>query len=409
MSDIIIKDPKLISAMQELGRGLKSPSDLAKLSRELLKITVEASLNAEMDNHIGYSRHSPDGYNSGNSRNGYNRKTLKGDHGEIEIATPRDRNGDFEPVFVAKNQTRLTKFDDQILLLYAKGMTTRDIVETFAEMYGADISPSLVSQVTESVLEKVLEWQTRPLDSIYPILYLDCIVVKVRQDKRVTNKAVYLALGVNIHGRKELLGLWMSENEGAKFWLSVLTELKNRGVKDVFIACVDGLTGFPEAIATVFPKTQVQLCLVHMMRNSLAFVSWKDRKAVAAGLKAIYQSITVAEAERELDSFAQQWDKQYPNISKSWRRHWVNLIAFFDYPDEIRKVIYTTNAIESLNSVIRQATERRKLFPNDQAAMKVIYLAIEQAAKRWSMPIRDWKPALNQFMILYQDRLAAIL
>lgn len=409
MSDMIIKDPKLISAMQELGRGLNSPSDLAKLSRELLKITVEAALNAEMDTHIGYSRHSPDGYNSGNSRNGYNRKTLKGEHGEIEIATPRDRNGDFEPVFVAKNQTRLTKFDDQILLLYAKGMTTRDIVETFAEMYGADISPSLVSQVTESVLEKALEWQTRPLDSVYPILYLDCIVVKVRQDKRVTNKAVYLALGVNIFGRKELLGLWISENEGAKFWLSVLTELKNRGVKDVFIACVDGLTGFPDAIATAFPKTQVQLCLVHMMRNSLAFVSWKDRKAVAAGLKAIYQSITVAEAERELDSFAQQWDKQYPNISKSWRRHWVNLIAFFDYPDEIRKVIYTTNAIESLNSVIRQATERRKLFPNDQAAMKVIYLAIEQAAKRWSMPIRDWKPALNQFMILYQDRLAAVL
>lgn len=409
MSDMIIKDPKLISAMQELGRGLNSPSDLAKLSRELLKITVEAALNAEMDTHIGYSRHSPDGYNSGNSRNGYNRKTLKGEHGEIEIATPRDRNGDFEPVFVAKNQTRLTKFDDQILLLYAKGMTTRDIVETFAEMYGADISPSLVSQVTESVLEKALEWQTRPLDSVYPILYLDCIVVKVRQDKRVTNKAVYLALGVNIFGRKELLGLWISENEGAKFWLSVLTELKNRGVKDVFIACVDGLTGFPDAIATVFPKTQVQLCLVHMMRNSLAFVSWKDRKAVAAGLKAIYQSITVAEAERELDSFAQQWDKQYPNISKSWRRHWVNLIAFFDYPDEIRKIIYTTNAIESLNSVIRQATERRKLFPNDQAAMKVIYLAIEQAAKRWSMPIRDWKPALNQFMILYQDRLAAVL
>jgi putative transposase len=409
MSDMIIKDPKLISAMQELGRGLNSPSDLAKLSRELLKITVEAALNAEMDTHIGYSRHSPDGYNSGNSRNGYNRKTLKGEHGEIEIATPRDRNGDFEPVFVAKNQTRLTKFDDQILLLYAKGMTTRDIVETFAEMYGADISPSLVSQVTESVLEKALEWQTRPLDSVYPILYLDCIVVKVRQDKRVTNKAVYLALGVNIFGRKELLGLWISENEGAKFWLSVLTELKNRGVKDVFIACVDGLTGFPDAIATVFPKTQVQLCLVHMMRNSLAFVSWKDRKAVAAGLKSIYQSITVAEAERELDSFAQQWDKQYPNISKSWRRHWVNLIAFFDYPDEIRKIIYTTNAIESLNSVIRQATERRKLFPNDQAAMKVIYLAIEQAAKRWSMPIRDWKPALNQFMILYQDRLAAVL
>jgi transposase-like protein len=404
----LINDPKLISAMQELGRGLKSPSDLAKLSRELLKITVEASLNAEMDHHIGYEKHSPDGYNTGNSRNGYNRKTLKGDHGAIEIETPRDRNGSFEPVFVAKNQTRLTKFDDQILLLYAKGMTTRDIVETFSELYGADISPGLVSQVTDAVLDKVVEWQTRPLDSVYPILYLDCIVVKIRQDKRVINKAVYVALGVNIHGHKELLGLWMSENEGAKFWLSVLTELKNRGVKDVFVACVDGLSGFPEAIATVFPKTQVQLCIVHMMRNSLAFVSWKDRKAVAAGLKVIYQSITVTEAEQELEAFALQWDKQYPSISASWRRHWLNLIAFFDYPDEIRKVIYTTNAIESLNSVIRKATERRKLFPTDQSAMKVVYLAIEQAAKKWSMPIRDWKPALNQFMILYEDRFPEI-
>jgi len=404
----LIKDPKLISAMQELGRGLKSPSDLAKLSRELLKITVEASLNAEMDEHIGYLKHSTDGYNTGNSRNGYNRKMLKGEHGEIQIETPRDRNGSFDPIFITKNQTRLTKFDDQILLLYAKGMTTRDIVETFAELYGADISPTLVSQVTNAVLEKVVEWQTRPLDPVYPILYLDCIVVKIRQDKRVINKAVYVALGVNIHGHKELLGLWMSENEGAKFWLSVLTELKNRGVKDVFVACVDGLTGFPEAIATVFQKTQVQLCIVHMMRNSLAFVSWKDRKAVAAGLKAVYQSITVAEAEQELECFAQQWDKQYPSISASWRRHWVNLIAFFDYPDEIRKVIYTTNAIESLNSVIRKATERRKLFPSDQSAMKVVYLAIEQAAKRWSMPIHSWKPALNQFMILYEDRFPKI-
>jgi putative transposase len=404
----LIKDPNLISAMQELGRGLKSPSDLAKLSRELLKITVEASLNAEMDSHIGYEKHSPDGYNTGNSRNGYNRKTLKGEHGSIAIETPRDRNGSFEPVFVAKNQTRLTKFDDRILRLVAKGMTTRDIVETFAELYGADISATLVSQVTDAVLEKVVEWQTRPLDTVYPILYLDCIVVKIRQDKRVINKAVYVALGVNVHGHKELLGLWMSENEGAKFWLSVLTELKNRGVKDVFVACVDGLTGFPEAIATVFPKTQVQLCIVHMMRHSLAFVSWKDRKAVAAGLKVIYQSITVTEAEQELEAFALQWDKQYPSISASWRRHWVNLIAFFDYPDEIRKVIYTTNAIESLNSVIRKATERRKLFPTDQSAMKVVYLAIEQAAKKWSMPIRDWKPALNQFMMLYEDRFPEI-
>lgn len=408
MSDLI-KDPKIISALQSLAGGLKSPSDLAMLNKELLKITIEASLNAEMNAHLGYSKHSPEGYHTGNSRNGYNRKTLKGDHGAIEIATPRDRNGEFEPLFIAKNQTRLTKFDDQILLLYAKGMPTRDIVETFAEMYGADISPTLVSQVTDSVLAKVIEWQSRPLDKVYPILYLDCIVVKIRQDKRVINKAVYVALGVNIQGQKELLGLWISENEGAKFWLSVLTELKNRGVKDVFIACVDGLTGFPEAICTVFPKTQVQLCIVHMIRNSLKFVSWKDRKAVVAGLKNIYQSITITEAEQALESFAQLWDKQYPSISASWRNHWINLTVFFDYPDEIRKAIYTTNAIESLNSVIRKAVERRKLFPSNDSAMKVVYLAINQAAKKWTMPIHNWKPALNQFMILYGDRLSDVL
>ncbi len=275
-----------------MARGVKSERDLAALTQDLLKITVEASLNAEMDAHLGYAKPSPEGYGSGNSRNGYGTKKLKSGHGVIEIDTPRDRNGSFEPPLVTKHQTRLSHFDDKILTLYAKGMSTRDIVETFRELYGADISPTLVSNVTEAVLGKVIEWQSRPLDALYPILYLDCIVVKIRQDKRVINKAVYLALGVTLEGRKELLGLWLSENEGAKFWLSVLTELKNRGVKDVLIACVDGLTGFPEAIAAAFPSTQVQLCIVHRVRNSLRFVSWKDRKTVAAGLRKIYQSVT---------------------------------------------------------------------------------------------------------------------
>jgi putative transposase len=404
MSDII-KDPTMIAALQDLARGVKSERDLAALTQDLLKITVEASLNAEMDTHLGYARYAPEGYGSGNSRNGYGTKKLKSGHGIIEIDTPRDRNGSFEPQLVTKNQTRLSHFDDKILTLYAKGMSTRDIVETFRELYGADISPTLVSNVTEAVLSKVIEWQSRPLDALYPILYLDCIVVKIRQDKRVINKAVYLALGVSLEGKKELLGLWLSENEGAKFWLSVLTELKNRGVKDVFIACVDGLTGFPEAIAAAFPRTQVQLCIVHMVRNSLRFVSWKDRKSVAAGLRKIYQSVTVTEAEQELEAFAAQWDGQYPSISRSWRNHWANLIAIFDYPDEIRKIIYTTNAIESINSVIRKAIDQRKLFPNDDSAMKVIYLAIENASKKWSMPLRDWKPAINQFMIMFPDRM----
>jgi putative transposase len=402
MSDMI-KDPTIISALQDLARGVKSERDLATLTQDLLKITVEASLNAEMDEHLGYTKHSPEGYGSGNSRNGYGTKKLKSGHGVIEIETPRDRNGSFEPQFVAKNQTRLSHFDDKLLALYARGMSTRDIVETFRELYGADISPTLVSKVTEAVLDKVIEWQSRPLDALYPILYLDCIVVKIRQDKRVINKAVYLALGVTLEGKKELLGLWLSENEGAKFWLSVLTELKNRGVKDVFIACVDGLNGFPEAIAAAFPKTQVQLCIVHMVRNSLRFVSWKDRKEVAAGLKSIYQSVTLAEAEQALEAFAEQWDRQ------SWRNHWPNLIAFFDYPNEIRKIIYTTNAIESINSVIRKATDQRKIFPHDDAAMKVIYLAIENAAKKWSMPLRDWKPAINQFMIMFPDRMPSLI
>lgn len=404
MSDII-KNPTIIAALQDLARGVKSERDLAALTQDLLKITVEASLNAEMDDHLGYAKHSPEGYGSGNNRNGYGTKKLKSGHGVIEIETPRDRNGTFEPQFVAKNQTRLSHFDDKILTLYAKGMSTRDIVETFRELYGADISPTLVSNVTEAVLGRVLEWQSRPLEALYPILYLDCIVVKIRQDKRVINKAVYLVLGVTLEGKKELLGLWLSENEGAKFWLSVLTELKNRGVKDVFVACVDGLTGFPEAIAAAFPKTQVQLCIVHMVRNSLRFVSWKDRKIVAAGLKKIYQSVTVAEAELELEAFAAQWDGQYPSISRSWRSNWANLIAFFDYPDEIRKIIYTTNAIESINSVIRKALDQRKLFPNDDAAMKVIYLAIANASKKWSMPLRDWKPAINRFMIMFPNRM----
>jgi putative transposase len=296
--------------------------------------------------------------------------------------------------------------DDQILSLYAKGMSTRDIVAAFHEMYGAEISAGLVSQVTNAVMEQVIEWQSRPLDAVYPIVYLDCIVLKIRQDKRVINKAIYLALGINVEGHKELLGLWVSENEGAKFWLSVLTDLQNRGVKHLFIACVDGLKGFPEAINAAFPDAKVQLCIVHMVRNSLKFVPWKDYKEVTSDLKRIYQSVSEEEAALELDRFAEKWDEKYPQISKSWRTHWPNLITLFDYPQDIRKVIYTTNAIESLNSVIRKSVKTRKVFPNDNAAMKVIYLSIEAASKKWTMPIRDWKAALNRFMIEFEEQLA---
>jgi len=405
-----IEIPEDIAALaRKVGRQFRSEQDLADFSRLLKKITVEAALGGEVDDHLGYFKHEARGRGTGNSRNGYSRKTLKGDHGEVEIDTPRDRNGSFEPQIIRKGQTRLTQFDDQILSLYARGMSTRDIVATFKEMYGADVSPTLISNVTNAVLEQILEWQSRPLDDIYPIVYLDCIVLKIRQDKRVINKAVYLALGINLEGHKELLGLWMAETEGAKFWLSVLTELQNRGLKDIFIAAVDGLTGFPEAINTVYPLTKIQLCIVHMVRNSLKFVSWKDRKAVAADLKKIYSSLTVEEAEQELTAFAEMWDTKFPTISQSWRRHWPNLITLFDYPDDIRKVIYTTNAIESVNSVIRKAVKNRKVFPHDQAAMKVVYLAIDAAAKKWTMPIRNWKGALNRFMIEFPERMPETL
>jgi putative transposase len=398
---------KRIQALaEELAKDLKTPEDLSALSAQLTKITVEAALKAEIGVHLGYDKHDLGGHHSGNSRNGYSSKILKGDHGEIELQTPRDRIGSFEPQLIKKNQTRITGMDDQILSLYAKGMSTRDIVAAFDEMYGAEISAGLVSQVTNAVMEQVVEWQSRPLDAVYPIVYMDCIVLKIRQDKRVINKAIYLALGINVEGHKELLGMWMSENEGAKFWLSVLTDLQNRGVNHVLIACVDGLKGFPEAINATFPDTKVQLCIVHMVRHSLKFVPWKDYKEVTTDLKRIYQSVTEEEAVLELDRFAEKWDEKYPQISKSWRANWPNLITLFDYPEGIRKVIYTTNAIESLNSVIRKSVKTRKVFPNDNAAMKVIYLAVEAASKKWTMPIRDWKAALNRFIIQFEEQLA---
>ena len=390
----------------KLAKGLKSEADLGDLTQQLMKMTVEAALGAELDDHLGYDKHDPVGRGSGNSRNGTTPKRLKGQHGEVEIDAPRDRAGTFEPQFVRKGQTRLTQMDDQILALYAKGMSTRDIVAAFKEMYDADVSAALISKVTDRVLDTVTEWQSRPVDAVYPIVYLDCIVLKIRQNKRVINKSMYLALGINMEGQKELLGLWLAETEGAKFWLSVLTELKNRGLQDILIACVDGLKGFPEAIAAEYPQTKIQLCIVHMVRNSLKYVSWKDYKAITADLKAIYKASTESAALLELERFGEKWDDQYPQISKSWHNHWPNLITLFEYPPDIRRVIYTTNAIESLNSVIRKATKQRKVFPTDDSAMKVVYLAIQSAAKKWTMPIRNWKPALNRFMIDFGDRLA---
>ena len=384
-------------------KSLKSQKDLLDFTQMLTKITVEAALNAELDEHLGYEKNQQS--NVDNYRNGRSVKTLKTEDGQFELATPRDRNGTFEPELIKKNQTRFTSMDDKVLSLYARGMTTRDIVDAFQEMYGAEISATLVSKITNVVIEQVTEWQNRPLDAIYPIVYLDCIVVKIRQDNHVINKAVFLALAINLEGEKELLGMWFAENEGAKFWLNVLTELQNRGVEDILIACVDGLKGFPEAINTVYPETHIQLCIVHMIRNSLRFVSWKHYKAVTADLKLIYQADTEEIALANLDAFSAKWDEQYPLISKSWNSNWNNLNTFYRYPRDIRKAIYTTNAIESLNSVIRKAIKNRKVFPSDDSAKKVIFLAIKAASKKWSKPIHSWRAAMNRFIIEFEDRL----
>ena len=388
---------------QEAAKGIKTEQDLSEFSRMLTKITIEAALNAELDEHLGYNKHARS--DAVNSRNGVGKKQLQTEDGPIELSVPRDRDNSFEPQLVKKHQRRFTSVNERILSLYAKGMTTREIESTFEEMYGAEVSPSLISRVTDAVIDEVIQWQSRPLESVYPIVYLDGIVVKVRQDKQVINKVIYLALGVTLDGKKELLGMWLAETEGAKFWLSVLTELQNRGVKDILIACVDGLKGFPDAIYAVYPSTRIQLCIVHMVRNSMRFVPWKDYKPVAADLKQIYQSVTEEEALRALDAFSERWDGKYPQISKSWRNHWHNLNTLFDYPADVRKAIYTTNAVESLNSVIRKAIKKRKLFPTDDSARKVVYLAIRDASKKWTMPIKNWKAAMNRFMIEFEDRL----
>ena len=385
----------------------KKPEDLIGengLLKQLTKLLVERALDAELAEHLGHGKHEPVANEAGNTRNGKSKKTLKGEFGELPIEIPRDRHGTFEPQLIPKHQTRWSGFDDKILSLYARGMTVREIQAHLEEMYGTEISPSLISSITDAVSEEVKAWQARPLDPIYPIVYLDCIHVKVREGA-VRVKAVYLAIGVTMSGEKEVLGLWLAQTEGAKFWLQVVTELRNRGVHDIFIACVDGLKGFPEAIEAVFPRAAVQLCIVHMARHSLNYVSWKRRPEVAADLKRIYESATADEAEQRLGEFEAKWDDDYLPIGQSWRRNWPRLIPFFDYPPEIRKVIYTTNAIESVNMSLRKLTKNRGSFPSDEALLKLFYLALRNISQKWTMPIRDWKAALTRFTIQFEDRI----
>ena len=396
-----------VEMIDELLKGCKTQEDIFGengVFKKLVKAVTERALQSELTTHLGYEKHEIKGNNSGNSRNGASTKIVKGENGEIELAIPRDRSGTFEPQLIPKGQTRFDGFDSKIVSMYARGLTTRDIQAQLQELYGVEVSPTLISNVTDAVLDEVKTWQSRPLDQVYPIIYFDALIVKIRVDKQVINKAIHLALGINLEGEKELLGMWCNITEGAKYWLSVLTELKNRGLQDVLICCCDGLTGFPDAIEAVYPKAKIQLCIVHLVRQSLRFVGWKERKAVAADLKQIYSSATLDEAEMALTAFADKWDTQFPTISKIWLRHWENVTPFFAYPREIRKVIYTTNAIESMNMTLRKVMKNKRIFPSDEAAFKQIYLALQNISKRWTLPIRDWKPALARFMIEFDGR-----
>lgn len=401
------KKQLLDELLDEVVEDCKTPEDILGengILKQLTKGVVERMLQAEMTDHLGYEKSAPAGQNSGNSRNGSTSKTILTGQGEVPLDVPRDRNGEFTPQIVPKHQRRFPEFDDKVISMYARGMTTREIQGHLKELYGVRVSPDLVSTITDAVIDEITSWQNRPLDDLYPIVYLDALFVKIRDNGTIKKKAVYLALGVNLEGEKELLGLWIAQTEGAKFWLSVLTELKNRGLKDILIACVDGLTGFPDAIETVYPQTDVQLCIVHLVRHSLRYVTWKDRKKVAASLRPIYAAATVEEAEANMETFAKEWDGAYPSISKSWRSNWTQITPFLAYPPEIRKVIYTTNAIESMNRSLRKIIKNRGAFPNDQAAVKLLYLAIRNISQKWRRPIRDWKAALNRFVIMFEDR-----
>lgn len=373
------------------------------LLKQLTKKLVERALEAEMREHLGYGKYERS--ERSNTRNGSSEKKVISNNGIIEIDVPRDREGEFEPIIIPKRQTRIDGLDQKILSLYAKGMSVSDIKIQIQELYGAEISEGLISRVTDDILDEVKAWQSRPLEAVYGIVFFDCLVVKVKQDKRIINKSVYVALGIDLTGRKDILGLWISENEGSKFWLGNLTELRNRGMKDILIACTDNLTGMSEAISAVYPRTEHQLCIVHQIRNSLKYVSYKDRKEVASDLKPIYTASTEENALLALEAFALKWNKQYPQIAKSWYSNWDNLVVFLVYPEQIRKVIYTTNAIESVNSQLRKVTNNKRVFPNDESVFKTLYLAIGYITKKWTMPIRDWNFALAHLMIKFEDRI----
>ncbi len=399
---------EMLDALLDSVPAIKTQEDLfgkGGLLKNLTKRLMERLLEAEMTNHLGYMRHSIEGNNTGNSRNGKTKKTVKTGNGDIQLAVPRDRTSEFTPILVEKRQSHLKGLDDNILSLYAKGMTVRDIQTHLGELYGTEISQDLISTITDAVLEDVKAWRNRPLDELYPIVFIDGFVAKCRLDGRVENRTVYVIYGINVEGQKDVLGLYLGAAEGAKFWLTVLNEIKNRGLKDIFILCADGLKGLPEAVEATFPKAIFQTCIVHMVRHSLNYVPYTEKKAVAEDLKKIYHSDTVDLAAEALDDFELTWGDKYGAIVKSWRNNWVKIIPFMDFPQEIRKVIYTTNIIESLNRTLRKSVKNRGQFSTEDSLMKVLYLAIKGVSKKWTIPVRDWKQALNQFSIMFADRL----
>jgi putative transposase len=391
----IFKEETLNDIVQYCG----SQEELMTTFKTLQKALIERAMEGELAYHLGYNKH--ERFDTNNNRNGYGQKKVITDSGEVVIETPRDRNSSFEPQLIKKGQTEFKGFDEKIISMYARGMSMKDIQGHLLEIYGIEVSPEFISNVTDKVIDEVNTWQNRGLNTAYPILYLDCIVIKVKENNQIINKSLFLAIGVNIEGQKEVLGMWIAKNEGAKFWLSVITDLKNRGVEQIYIACIDGLKGFGEAINSVFPETIVQLCIVHMVRNSLNYVPWKDRKEVAVDLKEIYNANNCEIAEVALENFREKWSKKYPTIYDIWTRNWQGIIPFLAFPDYIRKAVYTTNAIEAINRQIRKIIKTKGCFPNDEAVFKVVFLALQNAQKKWTLPIREWKLALNQFCILF--------
>lgn len=400
-------DERAKELVKLLAQECSSMEDIHTMLKNLFKGTIEQMLEAEMDEHLGYEKHSPAGDQSGNSRNGYNQKTIQTQMGKTEIKIPRDRNGEFEPQLIEKYQTKSNNLEQQVIAMYQKGMSTRDIEAHLRDIYGVDASPALISRITDKIMPQLMEWQSRPLESIYVVVFFDGIVFKVRKDAKIINKCVHTVLGINMEGRKEILGIWISENESASFWATVVNEMKNRGINDILIACHDNLNGLSTAINSVFPKTEQQLCIIHQIRNSTKYVSYKDLKPVMADLKTVYQAPSEDDALYHLEEFGEKWNKKYPQIMKSWRDNWSELSAYFKYPQDVRRLIYTTNAVEGFHRMLRKFTKTKTTFPGDEALKKSVYLSIMEIEKKWGLAIRDWGIIMGQMSIFFEERLLA--